>query len=292
MAARWQTFFHALAFVSGFSLVFVTLGASVAFFGAALNRYLPDFVKIGGAILILFGLQVSGALGWIAERVVAAGGERNLIGRGYIAFVDGLGRLLYTEGRIQAVRLSAHDEARADQRLGYLSSVLMGVFFSAGWIPCVGPVLAAIYFLASDTQTVAQGALLLAVYSAGLGVPFLATGAAFSTMTGWLRKLNRYLGLVSKITGLFLIFVGVLLFMDRLALIANWFVSRFGTGLASLELGADAGASVVTLPIALAAGLLSFLSPCVLPLIPAYIGYLSGTAVAGSATRPARGPTG
>jgi len=292
MAARWQTFFHALAFVSGFSLVFVTLGASVAFFGAALNRYLPDFVKIGGAILILFGLQVSGALGWIAERVVAAGGERNLIGRGYIAFVDGLGRLLYTEGRIQAVRLSAHDEARADQRLGYLSSVLMGVFFSAGWIPCVGSVLAAIYFLASDTQTVAQGALLLAVYSAGLGVPFLATGAAFSTMTGWLRKLNRYLGLVSKITGLFLIFVGVLLFMDRLALIANWFVSRFGTGLASLELGADAGASVVTLPIALAAGLLSFLSPCVLPLIPAYIGYLSGTAVAGSATRPARGPTG
>jgi cytochrome c-type biogenesis protein len=283
MAARWQTFFHALAFVSGFSLVFVTLGASVAFFGAALNRYLPDFVKIGGAILILFGLQVSGALGWSAERVVAAGGERNVIGRGYIAFVDGLGRLLYTEGRIQA---------RADQRLGYLSSVLMGVFFSAGWIPCVGPVLAAIYFLASDTQTVAQGALLLAVYSAGLGVPFLATGAAFSTMTGCLRKLNRYLGLVSKITGLFLIFVGVLLFMDRLALIANWFVARFGAGLASLELGADAGASVVTLPIALAAGLLSFLSPCVLPLIPAYIGYLSGTAVAGSPAGPARGQAG
>jgi cytochrome c-type biogenesis protein len=156
----------------------------------------------------------------------------------------------------------------------------------------VGPVLAAIYFLASDTQTVAQGALLLAVYSAGLGVPFLATGAAFSTMTGWLRKLNRYLGLVSKITGLFLIFVGVLLFMDRLALIANWFVARFGTGLASLELGADAGASVVTLPIALAAGLLSFLSPCVLPLIPAYIGYLSGTAVAGSPAGPARGQAG
>ena len=69
---------------------------------------------------------------------------------------------MYTEGRVQV---------RADRRWGYLSSALMGVFFSAGWIPCVGPVLAAIYFLASDTQTVAQGALLLLVYSAGPGHP-------------------------------------------------------------------------------------------------------------------------
>jgi cytochrome c-type biogenesis protein len=156
----------------------------------------------------------------------------------------------------------------------------MGVFFSAGWIPCVGPVLAAIYFLASNTQTVAQGALLLLVYSAGLGIPFLLTGAAFSTMTGWLRRMNRHLGVVSKITGLFLLFVGVLLFNDQLSFIATLFVSRFGTGLASVELGSAATSSVVTLPIAFVAGLLSFLSPCVLPLIPAYIGYLSGTAVA------------
>jgi cytochrome c-type biogenesis protein len=161
----------------------------------------------------------------------------------------------------------------------------MGVFFSAGWIPCVGPVLAAIYFLASDTQTVGQGALLLAVYSAGLGIPFLLTGAAFGAMTGWLRRINRYQGIISKITGLFLIGVGVLLFMDRLAIIANLFVARFGTGLASLEFGG--GSSVVTIPIAFLAGVLSFLSPCVLPLIPAYIGYLSGTAVTPGAA-PAR----
>jgi cytochrome c-type biogenesis protein len=92
--------------------------------------------------------------------------------------------------------------------------------------------------------------------------------------------MNRHLGLVSKITGLFLIFIGVLLFLDRLAFIANLFVSRFGTG-PGLELGDAAAVSVVTMPIAFSAGLLSFLSPCVLPLIPAYIGYLSGTAVAG-----------
>jgi len=271
--SRWRTFSHALAFVMGFSTVFVTLGASVAFFGYAINQFLPAFVKIGGAILIVFGLQVAGVLGWIAGMVRRSGGDQNPVGRGYLAFVAGLTRLMYTEGRIQV---------RADRNWGYFSSALMGVFFSAGWIPCVGPVLAAIYFLASDTQTVSQGALLLLVYSLGLGIPFLLTGAAFSTMTGWLRRMNRHLGLVSKITGLFLILVGVLLFMDRLTLISNLFVSRFGTGLVSLKLEASAA---VNIPIAFAAGLLSFLSPCILPLIPAYIGYLSGTAVADTVTR-------
>jgi cytochrome c-type biogenesis protein len=266
---RWITFSHALAFVVGFSLVFVALGASVAFFGYALNAYLPLFVKFGGVVLILFGLQVAGVLGWLADRIRAAGGETNPVAQVYLRAVDGLGRLMYTEGRVQA---------RVDRRWGYLSSTLMGVFFSAGWIPCVGPVLAAIYFLASDTQTVGQGALLLLVYSAGLGIPFLLTGLLFSSMTGVLRGLNRRLGLVSKITGIFLIVVGFLLFQDRLSLISNFFVSRFGTGLTSIEFGGTS--SAVSIPIAFLGGLLSFLSPCVLPLIPAYIGYLSGAAIA------------
>ena len=96
------------------------------------------------------------------------------------------------------------------------------------------------------------------------------------------------MGIVSKITGLFLIFVGVLLFMDRLSFIANLVVSRFGTGLASFDFSGS-GSSAVTLPIAFVAGLLSFLSPCVLPLIPAYIGYLSGTAVVAPAGARANG---
>ena len=270
-ATRWRTFSHALAFVLGFSLVFVVLGASVAFFGFALNRYLPVVVKVGGLILILFGLYVAGALSWIADRVQKRGWDRNAIGRGYVAFVDGLARLLYTEGRVHV---------RTDRSWGYFSSFLMGIFFSAGWIPCVGPVLAGIYLLASDTATVAQGALLLLAYSAGLGIPFLLTGLAFGTMAGFLRRINRHMGVVSKITGLFLIFMGVLLFMDRLTFISSGIVSRFGTGLASLELGGAGMSSSVTFPIAFLAGVLSFLSPCVLPLIPAYIGYLSGTAMA------------
>lgn len=270
-ANRWQTFSHALAFVLGFSLVFVVLGASVAFFGYALNTFLPTFVKIGGAILILFGLQVLGVFGWIADRVRAAGGDRTSLGRAYINAVDTLARVMYTEGRVQK---------KVDRRWGYLSSAMMGVFFSAGWIPCVGPVLAAIYLIASDTATVGQGASLLLFYSLGLGIPFLITGAAMSRVAPGLRRMNRHLGLVSKITGIFLIGVGVLLFNDRLSLISNLFVSRFGTGLASLELGGGGLSTAVTIPIAFLAGLLSFLSPCVLPLIPAYIGYLGGTAVA------------
>ncbi|OQA46531.1 MAG: Cytochrome C biogenesis protein transmembrane region [Chloroflexi bacterium ADurb.Bin325] len=227
VSSRWTTFSHALAFVIGFSLVFVALGASVAFFGYAINAYLPTFVKFGGVILILFGLQVTGVLGWLADRIRAAGRDQNPLARAYIAAVDGLGRLMYTEGRVQA---------RVDRR----------------WV----------------------------------GLPFLLTGLAFSSMTGVLRRLNRRLGLVSKITGIFLIAVGVLLFNDRLSLIANFFVARFGTGLASVELGGIS--SAVSIPIAFLGGLLSFLSPCVLPLIPAYIGYLSGAAVTSGAVAPAR----
>ncbi len=275
-ASRWTVFFHALAFVTGFSVVFVVLGASVAFVGYTLNTYLDYVVKIGGLIVILFGLYVSGILSWVAGRLRVVGGDRHVLGRGYIAFVDALARVMYTEGRVQA---------RADPRWGYLSSFVMGVFFSAGWIPCIGPVLAVIYLLASDTQTVAQGAFLLLAYSAGLGIPFLLTGAALSTATGFLRRLNRHMGLISLLTGLFLIVMGGLLFMGRLTVIANLITARLGTGFASMEFGVMSGTTAVTAPIALAAGVLSFLSPCVLPLIPAYIGYLSGTAVAAGAGR-------
>ncbi len=266
--ARWAVFFHALAFVVGFSTVFVLLGASVAFIGYTLNAYLLYVVKVGGLIVTLFGLYVTGLLGWISDRVRAAGGAQWAAGQVYLAFVDGLARLMYTEGRMQM---------RADPRLGYLSSFVMGIFFSAGWIPCIGP--AAIYLLASDTQTVVQGALLLLVYSAGLGIPFLITGAALGSATGFLRRLNRHMGIISLLTGLFLMAVGILLFMDRLSFLANLITARLGTGFASLELGTTSSSAAVTAPIALVAGMLSFLSPCVLPLIPAYIGYLSGTVV-------------
>ncbi len=100
-ANRWQTFSHALAFVAGFSLVFVVMGATLAsVFGFALRAFLPTFVKIGGIILILFGLQVFGVFGWLADRVRAAGGDKNPVGRAFVDGVDAFSRLMYTEGRV------------------------------------------------------------------------------------------------------------------------------------------------------------------------------------------------
>jgi cytochrome c biogenesis protein CcdA len=153
---RSQTLLHALAFVLGFSVMFILLGASVAFLGLLLNRAIVWMQRVGGVVIIVLGLSTLGLL--------------------KLPF-------LYTDRRIHV---------GAKPRLGYLSSLLMGVFFSAGWIPCVGPVLAAIYLLAGSTQTVGQGALLLATYSLGLGLPFMITGAALSTIGGWLQRVNRH----------------------------------------------------------------------------------------------------
>lgn len=282
-ANRWQTFAHALAFVAGFSAVFVFMGATLAtVFGFAFRAFLPTFVKIGGIILILFGLQVLGLFNWLADRIRASGGDKNPLGRVFVEGVDAFGRVMYTEGRIQK---------QVDRRWGYLSSFAMGVFFSAGWIPCIGPVLSAIYAMAAMTATAGQGALLLLVYSLGLGIPFLITGAALSAVAPQLRKVNRHMRLVSKITGVFLILVGIAMFMDRLGFLSIFFSQQLGNGLANVELGGG-NFNSVTMPIAFAAGLLSFLSPCVLPLIPAYITYLSGTTVAdqaGQGPRPEPG---
>jgi len=242
---RKDTFLHALSFVFGFSAMFVVLGASVAFIGYALSSYMLWVQRVGGVLVIIFGLSTMGLI--------------------RLPF-------LYVDRRLQR---------QVNPRLGYLSSLLMGIFFSAGWIPCVGPVLAAIYLLASNTQTVGQGALLLAVYSLGLGLPFLITGAAFSTVTGWLRRVSRHLQIVSIITGLFLVIVGALLASDQLRSLSGWFLRQFGLGLAAAEFSISE-ANAITLPLAFIAGLLSFLSPCVLPLIPIYIGYLSGAVILGS----------
>ncbi|GAB4569014.1 MAG: hypothetical protein Kow0047_22090 [Anaerolineae bacterium] len=270
------TFFHALAFVLGFGTVFTLLGASVGLIGYVVYGFLPVIQQIGGVLLILFGLVTMGAVGWLSDRLRQHPSYgRTDWGRALIQAMDFLTSLLYTERRAQMTISSR----------GYVSSFLTGIFFSAGWVPCVGPILAAILLMASQQQTVAQGTLLLAVYSAGLGIPFLITGAAFSTMTGVLRRLNRHANIVSILSGLFLILVGWLLMTDQLRLLANNFLGLFGQGLVSVESDLAPTGGGITMPLAFLAGLLSFFSPCVLPLIPGYIGYLSGASLAGEAAR-------
>jgi cytochrome c-type biogenesis protein len=212
------------------------LGATASFVGQILLSSRVWVERIGGIIVIIFGLYMIGVI--------------------EIPF-------LYSEKRV-------HVEAKPG--LGYLSSFVIGLSFAAGWTPCVGPVLGAALTWAASTQTVGQGVVMLSVYSLGLGLPFLLTGLVLETASGILRRLNRYMGVISKASGVLLILMGLLLFTDRLSFLARYgSFFDFESGLASQQ---------ITIPIALLAGLLSFASPCVLPLVPAYIGYLSGTSLA------------
>lgn len=281
---RSATFLHAVAFVVGFGSVFTLLGSAAGLLGQSLNVYLPAIQKFGAIMLVVFGLVTLG----VVRRIIGAiQANPNLADNpAMIALVDVLNfvnGLMYTERRVTEMH-------RVKRGWGYLSSALMGISFSAGWVPCVGPILASILFLASDSATVSQGAALLAIYSLGLGIPFLITGAAFSQATAFLRRLNRHANIVSLISGFFLLYVAWLLWSDQLAAlttqfaflnelvfdIEDWVSATFGVSAAfsSGVLGAA--------PLALLAGIISFISPCVLPLIPAYIGYLSGASLADS----------
>lgn len=281
---RLQVFLHAVAFVLGFGLVFTILGSAAGLLGRSLNVYMPVIQRFGAILLVIFGLATLGVFRWltnaISQRIDL---NTNPAAAALVSVFVFFDRLLYTERRVT-------DMHQVNLRWGLLSSALLGVSFAAGWVPCIGPILASILFLANDTSTAVQGAILLAVYSLGLGIPFLITGAAFSTATKALRRLNRHLRIVSIVSGIFLLYVAFLLWTDRLAALTTqfYFLNEWVFMLEDTLVGSSAvggnilnASMLAALPLALFAGLISFLSPCVLPLVPAYIGYLGGTAVAG-----------
>ena len=293
-----NTFFHALAFVLGFGAIFTLLGSAAGLLGQSLNAYLPFIQRLGALLLLIFGLTTLGVLGWIVSRAQA--NDRLAANPAVVALVDilrFLNALMYTERRVVGLHkvkpgreatASAANLPLVQSGWGYISSALMGVSFSAGWVPCVGPILASILFLASDSATAAQGALLLAVYSLGLGLPFLITGAAFSRATLVLRRLNRHANIVSIVSGVFLLYVAWLLWSHQLtalttqfAFLNEWVFLLEDSVSASVEVGAAFSGGLRAAPLAFIAGIISFISPCVLPLIPAYIGYLSGAALSG-----------
>ncbi len=238
MNRRLTLFLHSVFFVLGFTVIFVALGATATAFGRLLLGARPWIQRIGGVVVIILGLHLMGVLPI---------------------------PLLYSEKR-------AH--LPANPRLGYLSSFLVGLFFAAGWTPCLGPVLATMLAWAASTTDLGRGVVMLTFYSLGFGLPFLLTGLLFDAATGWLRRLNRHLRFISITSGLLLIGIGLLMLTDSLTRIAG-LVGPF-----SLESHLEQAA--ISLPIALLAGLLSFVSPCVLPLVPAYLGYMGGTSVQGS----------
>jgi len=182
---RWLTFSHGLAFVFGFSFVFVTLGVAASFAGGLLYDLRYWLAKIGGLVVIIFGLHMIGVF--------------------HIPF-------LAYDTRVQQA---------PDPKLGYLSSALMGVFFSAGWSPCVGPVLGAILTLAINGGSISQGATLLSFYSAGLAIPFLIAALGIGWVTTTLRKYKNVMRYVEIGMGIILIIIGVMLMTGIFSLIAQ-----------------------------------------------------------------------
>jgi cytochrome c-type biogenesis protein len=283
--SRLQVFLHALAFVAGFTIVFTLFGSAAGLLGRSLNQYLIYLQRFGAILLVIFALSTMGVFRWLVDKISSATDlNANPAAEALVSVLNFFNGLMYSERRV----VEMHEVNRS---YGYMSSVLLGMSFSAGWAPCIGPILASILFLAGDSATAATGALLLGVYSIGLGIPFLITGAAFSSTTKLLRKLNRYSNVIGLVSGVFLLSVAALLWTDSLATLTTRF-SNLNELVFLLEdtLVGETGATIdifnvnlgSAIPLAFTAGIISFISPCVLPLVPAYIGYLSGAAVSGS----------
>jgi len=180
-ATRLPAFLHSLSFVLGFSIVFIVLGAIFGLTGYAVN---PDFAllrKIAGGLLIAFG-----AFLLAATRVPWLNFERRL--------TPSLGT-----------------------RAGYLRSLIIGGTFSLSWTACVAPILGSILTIASTRDTAWQGAYLLAVFSLGLGLPFLVVGAAFDWVQPFLKRLQKYTEVIHIVSGFLLIIVGVLILTGQIS---------------------------------------------------------------------------
>jgi cytochrome c-type biogenesis protein len=240
---RLKIFLHALLFVLGFSLVFVIgWGGSVTALGQLFGTYKRVIAQIGGVVVIMFGLAT-----------------------------------------LEVIRLPwFYYDTRAQytgQRGTYGGSALMGIFFAAGWSPCIGATLGAILTTGLSQQTVGQAMWLSSGYSLGLGIPFLAMALGLERASGWLKRMRPYQKYFKIASGVFIITIGVLLLTNTMSLIAIW---AFKNGLYIEKFTLFSAAP--TYFTAIIAGLLSFLSPCVLPLVPAYLGYLSGHTIQKSQT--------
>ncbi len=156
-------------------------------------------------------------------------------------------------------------------RNSYISSFLFGVAFSIGWTPCVGAILASIYLLAAASPGI--GFLLLLAYSLGLGIPFLVFGFFISRLSGFLHKVGNILRYFNIIGGTLLVVLGLLVVTGYIGLLAVFLIGSGGT--ASLN-------DQLNFLIAIFAGLLTFFSPCILPLLPAYLSYMAGTTAEGA----------
>jgi cytochrome c-type biogenesis protein len=222
-------FASALAFVLGFSAVFVAFGASASTVGGFLQSHKSTLAPIAGALILLFGLHL---LGWLIKLNVRAGLILGivLVALGVAAYLHhgplfaGLGAIHFFSlsvigffGPSLARWLNRDVHLRnTDTKPGIVSGFLLGFAFAFGWTPCIGPILSTVLLLAAASDTVARGVLLLAVYSAGLAIPFLLTALGLSSFLRFYQNFRKYLHAVELFSGALLLFVGALVFVNRL----------------------------------------------------------------------------
>jgi len=181
----FHAFIQSISFVAGFTLVFCLLGATASFLGQLLFKYQAYILKAGGVLIILFGIHLTGVF--------------------QFAFMQ-------NEKRVHVSK----------RRWGWIGSFVIGVAFGAGWTPCVGPILGTILVMASAAETMAKGIGLLAVYSLGIGLPFIAATMMLSRFMTLLQKYKKAIRVFSVVSGLFLIAIGILLFTNQFTVLSGW----------------------------------------------------------------------
>jgi cytochrome c-type biogenesis protein len=213
---RRPAFFHGLAFVAGFSLVFVAFFALIGALGAFIDRRVLNLV--GGAVLIFLGLQVAGVINvralWRDTRSMpTVGGGLVMVG-GNGGRGDGSGAGNGLGSRVGSLTTLGQDTP------AYPRSFLFGLAFAAGWSPCIGPILGGILGLAAASASVASGTVLLVAYAAGLAIPFLALALGASWVSQRLTWVGRHHHAVSMVTGALLVLLGVLMITNMLGRLA------------------------------------------------------------------------
>ena len=183
-ASRGQVLLTSTAFVLGFSLVFIALGASASAIGKFVLRNLPLLGKVAGVVIIVFGLHTMGVF--------------------RLGFLE-------MEKRAHAQRKPA----------GLIGALLVGVAFAFGWTPCIGPILMGILAIAASKNTVGQGVVLLAIYSLGLAIPFLLTSVAIDKFFAVSARIRRHYHTIEVVSGVLLVTIGVLIFTGRLTVITQ-----------------------------------------------------------------------
>ena len=237
-----------LAFVTGFSVVFVAFGASASAVGQFLVHNKSLLAPFAGAIIVLFGLYLIGVLGRIPVGIgliigallVAAGllmwvrmgadapetfGPAQLLSVSLI-FLAGpsLTRWLNRDVHFRNLGGASGEARKTGPLAGVLSGFLLGFAFAFGWTPCIGPILAGVLTMAATSETISRGVLMLAVYSAGLAIPFLLTALGINQFLGFYQRFRRYLHAVEVSSGVLLLAVGGLIFVNRL----TWLSGKLG----------------------------------------------------------------